>query len=155
MKPKANISLSLVAIFLLLSFAACSAPPNQQTPTGALKAYLAAKKNKELAAIKSSLSRDSLKMIENGAQAQNLSLDELLMKDEGAPIDLSPELRNERIEGDEATVEVKNSVTGEWESLPFVKEDGLWKLSLDRFMKELMRRINEGNKTPSNSANTN
>jgi hypothetical protein len=93
-------------------------------------------------------------MIENGAQAQNLSLDELLMKDEGAPIDLSPELRNERIEGDEATVEVKNSVTGEWESLPFVKEDGLWKLSLDRFMKELMRRISEENKNSANSANT-
>jgi hypothetical protein len=41
-----------------------------------------------------------------------------------------PEVRDERIAGDMGAVEVWNSKESRWEDLPFVKEEGVWKLAV-------------------------
>jgi hypothetical protein len=52
--------------------------------------------------------------------------------------------RNEKIEGDKATLEVKNSF-GSWETVPFVREDNRWKIDkkgyADRMMQDSNRTI--------------
>lgn len=41
-----------------------------------------------------------------------------------------PEMRNEKIDGDTATIEVK--AEGKWDETPLVKEDGIWKIAFDK-----------------------
>ena len=49
-----------------------------------------------------------------------------------------PPSRNEKITGDVAILEIKNEKTGQWDPLPFVKEDGNWKLAVDTYFKGTM-----------------
>ena len=44
--------------------------------------------------------------------------------------DSLPEIRDERVNGDMGSVEVWNSKDSRWEDLPFVKEEGGWKLAV-------------------------
>ena len=41
--------------------------------------------------------------------------------------DKMPETRNEKIDGDSATLELHNEDTKKWDKMYFVKEDGTWK----------------------------
>ena len=52
----------------------------------------------------------------------------------GAVTDKMPELRNEKITGDTATVEMKRDKSDKWDTVPFVKEDGEWKIAFDRLV---------------------
>lgn len=105
------------------------------------------------------LSRETMKMHEQEAKAQNVTIDDIVKRDtlftEGQT---TVEFRNEKIEGDKATLEVKNPF-GTWETIPFVKEDGEWKIDkkgfADRMLQpfeensqELDKIINEGRQTP-------
>lgn len=79
------------------------------------------------------LTRDSIKMHELEAKAQGVTLDEIVKNE--TLIDqnrTSVEYRNEKVEGDKATLEVKNSF-GIWETIPFLKEDGEWKIDKKAF----------------------
>jgi hypothetical protein len=49
-------------------------------------------------------------------------------------------MRNEKIEGDTATLEVKNEKTTEWETLYFVKETDEWKIALDKSLEEMFKK---------------
>jgi hypothetical protein len=42
-----------------------------------------------------------------------------------------PETRNEKIDGDKATLEAKDDKKDSWETLHFAREDGQWKLAFD------------------------
>ena len=53
--------------------------------------------------------------------------------------------------GETATVDIKNTVTGEWQPLPFVKENGVWKAALDKVLTDVM----EKEKKAIQSSNTN
>jgi hypothetical protein len=114
-----------------------------RTPTETLKALNEASKKKDPAAIKKLLSKGTLVLLDNAALSANTSSDELLKKDDGAPFQDLPEIRGEKIEGDTATVTVKNEVTSEDENIPFVKEDGEWKVALDKYLEELKQRFTE------------
>ena len=57
-------------------------------------------------------------------------------------------MRNEKIEGDTATIELKNATTNNWQTVPFVKEDGNWKLALDKYLADMQKKIAEKMKTP-------
>ena len=87
-------------------------------------------------------------MMEENAKQQNSTVDELLKKDSGAPFEELPEMRNEKITGDAATVEVKDKNSEKWVTLPFVKEDGVWKVALDKFIQDAMKQMNEEMKMP-------
>ena len=133
----------MCAIFL---FAACGEPEKTPTPLDALKAYNQAIKEKDAAKIKNSLSKASLKMAQDEAGAQNISVDEIVGRETlYSPIQTTVKIRNQKIAGETATIEVENSY-GTWDVVPFVKEDGRWKIAKERYADELMKQSQEDNR---------
>jgi hypothetical protein len=89
------------------------------------------------------LSKDTLKMHEQEAKAEGVTLDDVVKREtllgNGQT---TVEYRNEKIEGDKATVEYKNSY-GIWETVPFVKEDGEWKIDKKSYADQLERDVEQ------------
>ena len=141
-----TIIVVLCAIFVF----GCSSlrQPQAKSPTEVMKALNEASKTKDVTGIKNSISKGTLSLIEESAKAQNITVDEALKKDNGAPFKDLPEMRNEKIEGDTATVELKNATTNDWETVPFVKEDGVWRLALDKYLEDFKRKATEDMKMP-------
>ena len=149
-----RLTFFLLAAFI---FAACQSAVNNQvwSPTETMKALNEASRKKDAETIKKLVSKGTLDLLEQSAQRQQTTVDELLKRDEGAPFQELPETRNEKITGDTATIEIKNNATNDWETMPFVRENGVWKIALDRFMEDVMRRMSEEMKEiPANSSPT-
>jgi hypothetical protein len=131
----------LVAITLALSFA-CSLDKKPATPVETFQTYVKANKKKDLTTMKLLLSSDTIKMHEQEAKAEGVTLDDIVkretMLDEGQT---TVEYRNEKIEGDKATLEYKNH--GSWETLPFVREQGEWKIDKKSFADQLIRDVEQ------------
>ena len=102
------------------------------TPTETVKAFIAAYQKKDVEAFKKLVSKKSLAEMEKAAKAEKETLDkkiEELLADEKLPFKGEPEMRNEKIDGDKASVEVK--IEDKWENTPLVKEDGVWKFTFE------------------------
>jgi len=136
-----RIATLCVALIAALTVSACSLL-NRSTPTATLKAFYEASKKKDATAMKKTLSKGSLDMFEKQAKEQGKSFDDLLKSDQHTP-DKMPETRNEKIDGETATLEVKNDQTNKWDTLPFVKEDGEWKIAFDKFIEDMMKGLGE------------
>ena len=148
MKIYKIIFVALLAAAALVGCGGQQAPPAVEGPTDVLKKFVDASQKKDVETIKQTLSAGTLKRIEESAKRQNTTLDEALKKDDGNALKQMPETRNEQIEGDAATVEIKNAATADWDKIPFVKEDGKWKIALDKFMEDFMKRLSEQTKIP-------
>lgn len=127
-----TLTLALVAFAAACGNSAASNDPN--SPSGVSKRFVAAAQAKDAKTFKSLLSRKSIASMEKDAKEANLPLDQMLASllnqdlfPKGAG---EPELRNEKISGDTATVEIKGS-NGKWSQNELVKEDGNWKVSLE------------------------
>ena len=135
--------LTLTLAFSIFSFSACSNQGTISTPTVTMNAQVAAMQKNDLPSMRSNLSEGTLQMIEKAAAAQKVSSDEVLAsmsrQANTANKDGSIEIRNEQITGDSATLEIKNPVTGGWDKIPFVKEEGRWKIALDKFMEDILK----------------
>jgi PBP1b-binding outer membrane lipoprotein LpoB len=151
MKNYIVITTALLAIFI----SGCGgAVKTARTPTETLVALNEAAKKRDAGAIKTLLSKSTVALIERNAAAQKTTSDELLTKDQGAPFRELPEIRGEKIEGDTATVEVKSETGGENQKIPLVKEDGEWKVALDKYAEEMSKRFTEEmNKSPRSESN--
>lgn len=83
------------------------------------------------------LSAETVKMHENEAKAQNVTLDEIVKREtlftEGQK---KVEYKDEKVSGDKATLEVKDAF-GNWQTLPFVFEDGQWKIDKKNYVEKL------------------
>ncbi|MGI9034820.1 MAG: hypothetical protein ACR2GD_02160 [Pyrinomonadaceae bacterium] len=137
-----------------VAFLACSQFVTTPSPTEVFKTQLEAQKKKDVAVMKQNLSKSSLELIEKAAKAQNKTLDEALAADNpmaGSQPDTF-ETRNEKITGDTATVEMKAPQSEEWVTMPFVKEDGKWKIALDKFMQDLMQKMSEQTQMPNGNS---
>jgi len=102
------------------------------TPTKAFMAFYEASKNSDVEAIKATLSKASLDFLTAEAKKENKTLEAALtesLKNSDIP-KTTPEVRNEKIEGDNATIEVKDEKTNTWDSFRFVKENGEWKIKI-------------------------
>lgn len=138
------------------TFLACSQLSSTPSPTEVFKTQTEAQRKKDVAAMKQNLSKGSLELIEKAAKAQNKTLDEALAADNplaGNQPD-AYQTRNEKITGDTATLEVKAPQSEEWITMPFVKEDGRWKLALDKFMQDFQEKINEQMKASGDETNS-
>jgi Domain of unknown function (DUF4878) len=123
-----------VAVALIITALFAAACNKGTTPTATFQAYVDAVKNKDVDGIKKTLSKKTLELFEASAKAMGKSTDDLLktgLNEQAAPA-TTPETRNEKIEGETATLEVKDSKSGNWETVPFVKEDGQWKIAMDK-----------------------
>jgi len=95
-----------IALFLI----SCGGEPKSSTPLETFKTYTKAIKQKDTTTMKLLLSDASIKMHEQEAKAQNLNLDDIVKRQTlFSETQTSVEHRNEKIEGDKATLEVKNS----------------------------------------------
>jgi hypothetical protein len=136
-KPKIAVFFSIL-IALTLSAAACSKSAGS-TPTAVAKSFYDASKAKDVQGVKNALSKKSLAMMEAFAKMGNKTLDEALKDpDSGAKQPPAFEARNEKVTGDTATIEVKDE-NGKWQTMPFVKEDGQWKIALDQAFENAMK----------------
>src|SRR5258708_1291780 len=137
------------ALTIVFTVSACSLL-SSSTPTATFKAFYDASKKKDVAGMKKTLSKGTLDMFDKLAKEQNKTTDEMLKNvDKDDKSDKMPETRNEKINGDTATLEVKNEKTNKWDPLPFVKENGEWKIALDKFLEDMMKSL--GDKTPDSS----
>ena len=139
--------------FLFLSFVisvaasvpGCSGETKPDTPIESFKAYVNAVKQKDTTKMKLLLSSESIKMHEQEAKVQNITLDDVVKREtlftEGQK---TVEFRNQKIEGDKASLEVKNSF-GSWETVPFVREDDEWKIDKKGYADKLMQDIEQNN----------
>ena len=121
-----KISALLIAL-LAVTLVACGGK-KASTPTEAFKSFYEAAKTKDVATLKRLFAKDTLSKMEERAKQQNKSLDDLLgqQSQNGVPSSM-PETRNEKIDGDKATLEIKVR-SDTWRPTSFVKEDGEWKL---------------------------
>lgn len=128
MKRKLSGILTLVLALTVVMFGtACS--KSSASPTEVFKAYYDASVKKDFATAKKHLSKGSVALMEAGAKQSGKTFEEA-MKDSPAEGPM-PQLSNEKINGDSATVDV--TADGQKAEMPFVKEDGEWKIALDKF----------------------
>jgi hypothetical protein len=121
----------LVVVALAFASAACK---KGSSPTTTFQAFYRSFKDKDVEAYKKTVSKSSLQVLESRATAIDKSLDEYIRQEMNRPGITLPdklETRHEKIEGDHATLEIKNNEGG-WNTVPFVKEDGEWKVSVDK-----------------------
>ncbi len=126
---------------------ACAGKFVSSTPLETLKAYTLAIKKKDSTQMKLLLSDASIKMAEQEARAQNVTLDEIMKRETlFSETQRSVEFRNEKVDGDQATIEMKNSFNA-WTTVPFVREEGVWKIDKQGFANQMMQQIEgENNK---------
>ena len=109
------------------------------------KAYVNAVKQKDTTTMKLLLSSESIKMHEQQARAQNVTLDDIVRREtlfaEGQK---TVEFRNQKIEGERATLEVKNAF-GNWETVPFVREGDEWKLDKKGYADRMIQDFEKNN----------
>lgn len=101
------------------------------TPSEANESLFNAIKNKDKAAIKQLVSKDTMEILDAAAKEKKMTVDELLDKEFFVNVTLPAKFqqRNEKITGDKATVEMFTD-KNEWDTSNFVKEGGAWKVSL-------------------------
>jgi len=135
---------TILAVGGLLT-AACSSERQPATPVETFQTYVKAFKKKDITTMKLLLSKDTIKMHEQEAKAEGVNLDDVVKRDsmlgEGQT---TVEYRNEKIDGDKATLEYKNSY-GIWERIPFVKEDDEWKIDKKGYADQIEREVEQNN----------
>lgn len=136
----------LFLFFSLLLSGACTVEKEPAKPRKTFELYTKAIKQKDTATMKLLLSKQTLKMHELEAQAQGVTVDEIVKRETlFAAHQTSVKLKNEKIEGDSATLEVENSL-GTWEIVPFVKEDGEWKIDKKGYAQRMMEESEKNNR---------
>jgi Domain of unknown function (DUF4878) len=131
---------------IVLAIVACKM--GSSSPSATFKAFFEAQKKKDVAAIKKTLSKASMLMLEKIAKEQNKTVDKALteaFETPGGKEETMPETRNEKIDGDNATLEVQNKENKKWDKLFFVKEDSEWKIALDKTIEEIFKNLGNSN----------
>ncbi len=128
--------ISAIVVISVISFAfACggqNASGGGSSPTEAYKNLFAAVKSKDTGAIKKQLTKKTLEMGVMQSQRNKKPIEQVYENGFTATTfaETLPNIRDERVNGDMGNVEVWNSKESKWEDLPFMKEDGSWKLAI-------------------------
>src|SRR5437870_721411 len=143
----------LLFIFLAASLACSISQPKRLTPLETLNVYANAFKKKDTTQMKLLLSEASLKMASESAKAQNTTVDEIIKTEKlFGENQTTAEYRNERTEDDKATIEMKDSA-GIWNTVQFVKEDGIWKIDKSSFANQIEKEVEQKNSELDNIIN--
>ena len=114
--PKADISPSSVS---------------NSTPTETYKALYAARKTKDVATMKKLISKEMYEFFEILGEGKPNPLEAGLLELASQPQGATDEVRNEKISGDKATLQFLNP-NGKWTTADLVKEDGGWKMTIEK-----------------------
>lgn len=135
--------LSAIFIFTIFLLSLACAPSRPATPTETYKAYTKAIKEKDTTTMKILLSSETIKMHEQEAKSQGVTLDDVVKRETlFKPDQKTVKFRNEKVEGDKATLEVENSF-GSWETVPFIKEDGNWRIDKKGYANQMIQEIEQ------------
>ena len=143
-RNKASIVEILTAFalsFIALTASGCGGNPvssqsGNDSPTAAYKRLYAAVKSKDTNAIKDEMSKHTVSFVQSISGQRKQSVEKVYENGLTATTfsETLPLLRDERINNDMGALEVYNSKEQKWEDLPFVLEDGKWKLAIgDQF----------------------
>ena len=125
------------------------------TPKQTFETYVRAMKQKDYSAMKVLLSNATIKMHEQEAKAQNITVDEILKRESLiGEKQRSVEYKDEKIDGEKATLQYKTSY-GSWETMPFILEDGVWKIDKKGLADEIQRAVEENIRRMDEMYNTN
>lgn len=137
---------SRILVFSLAAMVFACGPSGASTPLETFKTYTKAIKKKDVEAMKVLLSDATLKMHEQEAKAQGVPVDEIVKRETlFGESQTTVEYRDEKIDGDKATLQVKTQY-GSWETVPFVREDGVWKIDKQGYADQMIREIEEENR---------
>ncbi len=118
-------------------------PANKElTPTETLKTFNLASLNKNPERIKSLITKGSIHLITQRAKDEGLSFDEMIKSGKGVPAFETTQIRSEKISGETASVEIKFEDRDGFDTVPFVKEDGKWKIDFVKFFKDIITQTN-------------
>ena len=101
---------------------------NAPTLAPVVQGYYAALQKKDEAGAKKFLSAAALKYWEAEAKTDKKTFLVSLLESE-EPVEEKREVRNEKLEGETAVVEIKGGSLGVWTPVKFVKENGEWKFA--------------------------
>jgi hypothetical protein len=150
-----RILLTLLVFCVGAAGLGCSSESEPSTPRKTFEAYIRALKQKNTAAMKALLTDETIKMHEQEAKSMGTTVDEIVKREmivaEGQKV---VEFRNEKIDGDRATLEVKNSF-GDWETVYFLLERGRWKIDKKGYADQLLKEIEEENRQTDEEMNVN
>ncbi len=134
---------STIFILIALFIAACTAGEAKFEPKVIMKDYVQALKERNIDKLKNSISAKTLKVFEDAAKEQKMSLEEMMKENESNIPKMieNPELRNEQITGDRATVEIKNPADEKWSKLTFVKEEKRWKIGVGEMLEDVQKQL--------------
>ena len=129
----------LSCLSLLIVLYSCNSS-NSGSPKGTVSAFIEAAKTGNIAEVKKHITKSDVSLIEMGESflakfdpngAKDMT-DKMAKEFKDKTKDASIEIKDEKVDGDKATVDVKFSHEGKSETRPFslVKEDGQWKISL-------------------------
>lgn len=130
--------ISALFIFAIVFTAACKVSETKFEPKAVINQYIAALEEKNIEKLKENASAKTIVVLNDAAKRSNLSLEEMIKKNEPQIPEIlkNPEVRNEKVEGDRATVEIKNPTNGKWDNITFVKEDNRWKIAAGEMLEE-------------------
>lgn len=135
---------TILGILFVLVSLGCG-PTKPVMPKKTFETYVRASQKKDTAAMKTLLSTGTLAMHEQEAQAQGITVDELLGRESAfSGSQKTIEYRDEKIDGDKATLQVKSS--SGWETWPFVRENGDWKIDKRGMAEQIEREVEEQNR---------
>jgi hypothetical protein len=106
-------------------------PAAPGSPTEVYKTAHIARQKKDVETLKKVFSKDVLEFFSEVGKEDKKSLDDMIREMCEKPIAGDPQVRNEKINGDKATVEYKDE-DGSWKTMDFVKEDGAWKMTIPK-----------------------
>jgi len=101
------------------------------TPSDAYATAYDMRKKKDVAGLKKVMSKDALDFIEIMGKEEKKTIDDLLKDLTERPQAEKVAVRNEKIDGDHATLEYMDE-NGEWQTMDFDLEGKEWKLSLPK-----------------------
>lgn len=132
---KRLILLPSLFLSIALTLGCSSQPPaadSSKSPTEAYKSLYAAVKAKDQAAIRANLTKRTLGLAEMQSKRAGTPIDRVLENGftETTFASSIPTIRDERVSGNMGAVEVWNSQKSTWEDLPFILEEGRWKLAV-------------------------
>jgi hypothetical protein len=129
---RSRLSATLLLAVAFTFSAACSQSGNSSSgPAAAVRAYYEAVLRKDSAAAKRYLSAGSISKLEAEAKDLGKPLDVAYKESvEKAGGGAAPDISNEKITGDTATVDLKGDA--KTLTMPMVKEGGEWKLAVDK-----------------------
>jgi len=126
------IFLTSASILISCGSTSSNSGSGENSPTGAYKRLYAAVKAKDTEAIKTVVTKKTLDFAQMLSAQQKKPVEQVLENGFTATTfsPSLPQIRDERIKDNMGAVEVFNSKDSRWEDLPFINEDGSWKLAI-------------------------